>query len=358
MIVPNVAAVVDSTVRRLRAFATVSKSKSVMSLFDWFADRRKSSANVEGVQEREIADGLWTKCDSCGVLSYTKDLRANQMVCPECSHHNRIFSHDRIAQLIDEGTWSPIATDLRPADPLKFRDRKAYRDRLREYQDKTKLHDGVQAGLGEINGQPVSLGVMDFSFMGGSMGSVVGEKLTRAIEQGTANNRAVVIICASGGARMQEGMLSLMQMAKISGALERHRAAKLLYIPVLTHPTMGGVTASFAMLGDMIISEPKASIGFAGRRVIEQTLRQKLPDDFQTAEDLLKHGFVDMIVPRTELKSTLSQLIRLHAPRPTAAPAINRSIGSNGTHNVLNGGDESPTASSVVSPIAVVGDRA
>jgi acetyl-CoA carboxylase carboxyl transferase subunit beta len=363
LIVPNVAAGVGLTVRRLRAFATVSKSKSVMSLFDWFADRRKSSASVEGVQEREIADGLWTKCDSCGVLSYTKDLRANQMVCPECNHHNRIFSHDRIAQLIDEGTWEPIATDLRPADPLKFRDRKAYRDRLREYQDKTKLHDGVQAGLGEINGQPVSLGVMDFSFMGGSMGSVVGEKLTRAIEQGTARQRAVVIICASGGARMQEGMLSLMQMAKISGALERHRAAKLLYIPVLTHPTMGGVTASFAMLGDMIISEPKASIGFAGRRVIEQTLRQKLPDDFQTAEDLQKHGFVDMIVPRTELKTTLSQLIRLHAPRPAAltTPVIDSAIEANGSHSARHGNDDAATASPilnpVVNPIAVVGDR-
>ncbi|MGD1904201.1 MAG: acetyl-CoA carboxylase, carboxyltransferase subunit beta [Geitlerinemataceae cyanobacterium] len=289
-----------------------------MSLFDWFADRRKSSANVEGVQEREIADGLWTKCDSCGVLSYTKDLQANQMVCPECNHHNRIFSADRIAQLLDADTWEPFATDLRPTDPLKFRDRKAYRDRLREYQEKTKLHDGVQAGFGEIGGQPVSLGVMDFSFMGGSMGSVVGEKLTRAIERGTRDRRAVVIVCASGGARMQEGMLSLMQMAKISGALERHRTAGLLYIPILTHPTMGGVTASFAMLGDIIISEPKASIGFAGRRVIEQTLRQKLPDDFQTAEDLQKHGFVDAIVPRTELKDTLAQLLSLHRPEDDA----------------------------------------
>jgi acetyl-CoA carboxylase carboxyl transferase subunit beta len=357
LIVPNVAAGVGLTVCRLRAFATVSKSKSVMSLFDWFADRRKSSANVEGVQEREIADGLWTKCESCGVLSYSKDLRANQMVCPECDHHNRIFSHDRIAQLIDDGTWEPIATDLRPADPLKFRDRKAYRDRLREYQEKTKLHDGVQAGLGELNGQPVSLGVMDFSFMGGSMGSVVGEKLTRAIEQGTANNRAVVIVCASGGARMQEGMLSLMQMAKISGALERHRAAKLLYIPVLTHPTMGGVTASFAMLGDMIISEPKASIGFAGRRVIEQTLRQKLPEDFQTAEDLQKHGFVDMIVPRTELKGVLAQLIGLHTPRPSSRAVINSSSEHNGQHDVRSDHSDHESLIASASPIAVVGDR-
>jgi acetyl-CoA carboxylase carboxyl transferase subunit beta len=191
---------------------------------------------------------------------------------------------------------------------------------LREAQEKTSLTDAVQTGLGLMEGLRVGLGVMDFRFMGGSMGSVVGEKLTRLIERSTLEQRPVMIVCASGGARMQEGLLSLMQMAKISGALEMHREAGLLYVPVLTHPTTGGVTASFAMLGDVIVAEPKATIGFAGRRVVEQTLREKLPDDFQTSEYLLAHGFVDMIVPRTQLKKTLAQLIRLHQPySPVAA---------------------------------------
>jgi acetyl-CoA carboxylase carboxyl transferase subunit beta len=288
-----------------------------MSLFDWFANRRKSIPSSLERQEREIADGLWTKCEACGVMSYTKDLKANAMVCRECGHHMRVYSDERIGQLIDANTWKPTDEGLRPGDPLQFRDRKSYRDRLRETQDKTKLPDGVQTGIGQLESLPLALGVMDFRFMGGSMGSVVGEKLTRLIERGTRERLPVVIVCASGGARMQEGMLSLMQMAKISAALERHRDAKLLYIPVLTHPTTGGVTASFAMLGDIILAEPKATIGFAGRRVIEQTLREKLPEGFQTAEYLLQHGFVDAIVPRTQLKTTLAQLIRLHQPQPT-----------------------------------------
>ncbi|MBF2048225.1 MAG: acetyl-CoA carboxylase, carboxyltransferase subunit beta [Leptolyngbya sp. IPPAS B-1204] len=285
-----------------------------MSLFDWFANRRKSSSLAKERQEREIADGLWTKCPECGVLTYTKDLRANQMVCLECGHHLRIFADERVEQLIDPGTWKPLDQEISPTDPLGFRDRKAYSDRLRETQDKTGLIDAVQTGLGQLDGLPLGLGVMDFRFMGGSMGSVVGEKLTRMIERSTRERLPVVIVCASGGARMQEGMLSLMQMAKISAALERHREASLLYIPVLTHPTTGGVTASFAMLGDIILAEPKATIGFAGRRVVEQTLREKLPDDFQTSEYLLAHGFVDAIVPRPQLKKTLAQLIRIHQP--------------------------------------------
>ncbi len=285
-----------------------------MSLFDWFANRRKSDPISKDRQEREIADGLWSKCEACGVLTYTKDLRANQMVCLECGHHHRIFSDERIRQLIDVNTWRPLDEALQPVDPLKFRDRKPYSDRVRETQEKTGLTDAVQTGLGQLETLPVALGVMDFRFMGGSMGSVVGEKLTRMIERGTRERRPVIIVCASGGARMQEGMLSLMQMAKISAALERHRENSLLYIPVLTHPTTGGVTASFAMLGDIIIAEPQATIAFAGRRVVEQTLREKLPDDFQTAEYLLNHGFVDAIVPRTQLTKTLAQLIRLHQP--------------------------------------------
>lgn len=293
-----------------------------MSLFDWFANRRKSDSKIPQGQEREIADGLWKKCEMCSVLTYTKDLRANQMVCLECGHHMRVYSPERIRQLIDPDTWVAIDEHILPTDPLKFRARKSYSDYLRDTQEKTKLTEAVQTGIGQLDGCQVALGVMDFRFIGGSMGSVVGEKITRLIERATQQRLPVVIVCASGGARMQEGLLSLMQMAKISGALQRHRESRLLYIPVLTHPTTGGVTASFAMLGDIILAEPKAMIAFAGRRVIEQNLRQKLPDDFQTAEYLLNHGFVDAIVPRTQLKKTLAQLIRLHQPTIASAHGV------------------------------------
>jgi acetyl-CoA carboxylase carboxyl transferase subunit beta len=292
------------------------------SLFDWFANRQKKDPEIQTQQpEREFPDGLWTKCEVCGAVMYTKDFHVNQMVCLECDHHMRVNSFDRIAQLLDDGSWTPLNETIQPVDPLGFRDRKPYVDRVREMQEKTKLTDAVQTGLGKLDGELVALAVMDFRFMGGSMGSVVGEKITRLIEAATQQRLPVLITCASGGARMQEGMLSLMQMAKISGALERHREQHLLYIPILTDPTAGGVTASFAMLGDLILAEPKATIAFAGRRVVEQTIREKLPDDFQTAEYLLAHGFVDMIVPRTQLKKTLAQLLRLHQPvdRPIAA---------------------------------------
>ncbi|MCM1983181.1 acetyl-CoA carboxylase, carboxyltransferase subunit beta [Lyngbya confervoides] len=283
-----------------------------MSLFDWFANREKANNPQPVPQEREIKDGLWTKCDACGAMTYTKDLRANQMVCLECQHHMQVFSDERIRQLSDPGTWSALDDNLMACDPLAFHDRKAYCDRIVEYQAKTGLTDAVQTGLCQLEQADLALGVMDFRFMGGSMGSVVGERLTRLIETATARSFPLVIVCASGGARMQEGMLSLMQMAKTSAALEHHRARRLLFIPVLTHPTTGGVTASFAMLGDIILAEPKATIGFAGRRVVEQTLREKLPENFQTSEYLLEHGFVDAIVPRTQLKITLGRLIRLH----------------------------------------------
>lgn len=285
-----------------------------MSLFDWFANRRKSEPDHKPTPEREIADGLWTKCESCGGLSYTKDLQANHFVCSACNHHLRVDSDERIRQLIDPDTWQSLNDQLQPTDPLGFHDRKAYSDRLKEAQDKTHLSEGVQTGMGLIDGLPIALGVMDFRFMGGSMGSVVGEKLCRLVEYATEQAFPLVIVCASGGARMQEGMLSLMQMAKISGALQRHREAGLLYMPILTHPTTGGVTASFAMLGDVTLAEPKATIGFAGKRVIEQTLREKLPEGFQTSEYLLQHGFVDTIVNRFQLKKTIAQLICLHQP--------------------------------------------
>jgi acetyl-CoA carboxylase carboxyl transferase subunit beta len=285
-----------------------------MSLFDWFANRRKSEPDLKQSPEREIADGLWSKCEACGVLAYTKDLQANHFVCSECNHHLRVDSDERIRQLIDPNTWQSLNAEIQPVDPLNFHDRKPYVDRLKEAQEKTNLTEGVQTGVGLIDGLPIALGVMDFRFMGGSMGSVVGEKICRLVEHATEQTFPLSIICASGGARMQEGMLSLMQMAKISGALQRHREAGLLYIPVLTHPTTGGVTASFAMLGDVTLAEPKATIGFAGKRVIEQTLREKLPEGFQTSEYLLQHGFVDTIVNRFQLKKTIAQLICLHQP--------------------------------------------
>jgi acetyl-CoA carboxylase carboxyl transferase subunit beta len=285
-----------------------------MTLIDWFANRQKTDPAIQPQQEREIADGLWAKCDSCAAIAYSKDLKANQMVCLECGHHQRITSEERVNQLIDGGTWQSWDDQIHPTDPLKFLARKAYSDQLKENQEKTGLIEAVTTGLGEIEGQKVGLGVMDFRFMAGSMGSVVGEKLSRLIEQSTKQRIPAIIVCASGGARMQEGMLSLMQMAKVSAALARHQEAKLLYIPILTNPTFGGVIASFAMLGDIILAEPKATIGFTGRRVIEQTVREKLPDNFQTSEYYFEHGFVDMIVPRPKLRQTLAQLIRFHQP--------------------------------------------
>ena len=290
-----------------------------MSLFDWFADRHKTAPAVRNPQEAEEGDGLWSKCPDCGLVVYRKDLVANASVCKGCGYHHRINSDERIRLIADSGSFQPRDTELSPTDPLVFKDRRSYADRIQDSQRSTGLKDAVVTGLCTSSGIPLALGVMDFRFMGGSMGSVVGEKLTRLIEAATARQVPVMIVCASGGARMQEGMLSLMQMAKISGALQRHRQAQLLYLPLLTHPTTGGVTASFAMLGDLILAEPKALIGFAGRRVIEQTLREKLPDGFQTAEYLQDHGFVDAIVNRTELKTVLAGLLKIHGYQETAA---------------------------------------
>ncbi len=293
--------------------------RSAVSLFDWFADRRKTTPVVRAAQEPEEGDGLWSKCPECGLVVYRKDLIAHASVCSGCGHHHRIDSDERIRLIADPGSFEVLDGELTPTDPLAFKDRRSYADRLRDSQLSTGLKDAVVTGLCRIEGLPLALGVMDFRFMGGSMGSVVGERLTRLIEEATARRIPVLIVCASGGARMQEGMLSLMQMAKISGALQHHRQAELLYIPLLTHPTTGGVTASFAMLGDLILAEPKALIGFAGRRVIEQTLRERLPEGFQTAEYLQDHGFVDHIVPRTRLRSTLAGLLRLHGCSAVAA---------------------------------------
>ena len=284
-----------------------------MSLSNWLLVKRRinSKPNVKKTN-LNIPDGLWIKCEKCGLLMYHKTLSKNVKVCPQCAHHFPTSSHDRIQQLIEPGSWQSLDSDLSSTDPLGFFDKKLYSKRLKDMKSKTGLHDAVQTGLGKIDKISVALGVMDFRFMGGSMGSVVGEKLTRLIEVATSKELPIIIICASGGARMQEGMLSLMQMAKVSSALHRHRELNLLYLSVLTSPTTGGVTASFAMLGDLIIAEPNALIAFAGRRVIEQTIRQDLPLNFQTSEYLFDHGFIDLIVSRTELKLKLVKLLNFY----------------------------------------------
>ena len=291
-----------------------------MSILSWIEEQRKLkllNAPKYKKTDTNTTQGLWTRCDHCGVILYIKHLKENQRVCFGCGFHLQMTSSERIEHLIDADTWHPINETLSPGDPLEFRDQKAYTDRLREAQERTGLQDGVQTGTGLLDGIPVALGVMDFNFMGGSMGSVVGEKITRLIEYSTQEGLPLILVCASGGARMQEGIFSLMQMAKISAALHVHQnCAKLLYIAVLTSPTTGGVTASFAMLGDLIFAEPKALIGFAGRRVIEQTLQEQLPDDFQTSEYLLHHGLLDLIVPRSFLKQALSETITLYKDAP------------------------------------------
>ena len=283
-----------------------------MSLIDWFAARRKDQFVGKVSQDTDEGDGLWVKCAECSQVAYRKDLISNCNVCSNCGHHNRINSDERINIIADNNSFEEFDSSLSPTDPLGFKDRRSYADRIKESQAGTGLRDGVVTGICSVNSMPLALAVMDFRFMGGSMGSVVGEKITRIIEKATLENFPILIVCASGGARMQEGMLSLMQMAKISGALKKHKEKNLLYMPLLTHPTTGGVTASFAMLGDLILAEPKALIGFAGRRVIEQTLREKLPDNFQTAEYLLEHGFVDVIVKRKDLKDTLTKILKIH----------------------------------------------
>jgi acetyl-CoA carboxylase carboxyl transferase subunit beta len=291
-----------------------------MSILAWIEEQRKLKLLNAPKYNHPASDGsqgLWTRCDNCGVILYIKHLKENQRVCFGCGYHLQMNSQERIRHLIDPATWRPLDETLSPCDPLEFRDQKAYTERLKEAQERTGLQDAVQTGTGLLDGIPVALGVMDFNFMGGSMGSVVGEKITRLIEYATQEGLTLILVCASGGARMQEGIFSLMQMAKISAALQVYQScANLLYISVLTSPTTGGVTASFAMLGDLILAEPKALIGFAGRRVIEQTLQEQLPDDFQTAEYLLNHGLLDLIVPRSFLKQALSETITLYKEAP------------------------------------------
>ena len=253
--------------------------------------------------------GKWIKCDNCKEILYKEDVRANYSVCPNCGKHFRLSSRRRIAQIIDEGTFEELNADLHTTDPIKF---EGYLQKIKSLEEKTKIKEAVKTGIGKINGINVAIGVMDANFMMGSMGEVVGEKITRLIETAIEKHLPVILFCASGGARMQEGMVSLMQMAKTSAVLSKLNKAGLLYISVFTDPTTGGVTASFASLGDIILAEPGALIGFAGPRVIEQTINQKLPEGFQRAEFLLEHGFVDRIVERKDMKNELCKILKLH----------------------------------------------
>ena len=257
---------------------------------------------------------LWVQCENCYGLNYKRFLKSKMNICEHCGYHLKMSSSDRIELLIDPGTWEPIDEDMVSLDPIEFNsEEELYKDRIDSYQRKTGLTEAVQTGIGRLNGIPIAIGVMDFQFMGGSMGSVVGEKITRLVEYATNQFLPLIIVCASGGARMQEGSLSLMQMAKISSALYDYQSnKKLFYISILTSPTTGGVTASFGMLGDIIISEPNAYIAFAGKRVIEQTLNKTVPEGSQAAEYLFHKGLFDSIVPRNLLKSVLSELFQLH----------------------------------------------
>ncbi len=261
------------------------------------------------VKKKDIPQGLWTKDPITGDLIYNKELEQNLLVAPKSGYHFPMDAPTRIKSLIDEGTWQEWDADLTAVDPLSFKDSKKYSDRLETYRKKTGLVDACISGSGEISGIPVDLTVMDFRFIGASMGSVVGEKIARSIERATDNKTPSLIFCASGGARMQEGILSLMQMAKTSAALARHAKAKLPYIAVLTNPTYAGVMASFASLGDLIIAEPAALIGFAGARVIKETTNEELPKGFQTAEFLLERGLLDQIVHRQEMKARLTSFM-------------------------------------------------
>jgi acetyl-CoA carboxylase carboxyl transferase subunit beta len=275
----------------------------------WFRKEKKPKEAVE--KQVAIPEGLWVKCDDCKEIVYRKEVEANYNTCPKCTYHFRISARDRFELLFDDNKYKEFATDIRSGDPLGFRDTKRYSDRLKVYQQRVGQGDAVLCAEGKLDGMPVVVCAMEYAFMGGSMGSVVGEKITIAIERAIEKKEPLIIISASGGARMQEGILSLMQMAKISAALALLAQARLPFISVLSDPTTGGVTASYAMLGDLNIAEPKAMIGFAGRRVIEQTIRQTLPDEFQTSEFLVEHGMVDLITPRSEMKPAIANFLRI-----------------------------------------------
>ena len=276
----------------------------------WFKKEKKPK---EPVEQRAVAipEGLWVKCDECKEIIYRKEVEQNLQVCPKCGYHFRLSAVERFELLFDDGSWREFAGEIRSTDPLRFRDTKRYKDRLKVYESRVGTGDAVLCAEGKMEGTPVVICAMEYAFMGGSMGSVVGEKITIAAERALDKKWPLIVVSCSGGARMQEGILSLMQMAKISAALKRLSDARIPFISVLTDPTTGGVTASYAMLGDVNVAEPKALIGFAGPRVIEQTIRQTLPEGFQRSEFLVEHGMVDLITQRSEMKSTLAKLLRL-----------------------------------------------
>ena len=273
-----------------------------------FNDTDKSNSE-KNEKASEMLIGKWVKCDSCKEILYKEDVHKNYSVCPNCGKHFRISARRRLEQIVDENTFEEMDSNLQTTDPLQF---EGYTKKIALLQEKTKINEAVKTGIGKINGEQAVIAIMDGNFLMGSMGCVVGEKITRAIETAIEKRLPLIMFCVSGGARMQEGIISLMQMAKTSSALAKLDDAGLLYISVLTDPTTGGVTASFAMLGDIILAEPDALIGFAGPRVIEQTLKQNLPEGFQRSEFLLEHGFIDKIVTRKDMKDTLSQILKLH----------------------------------------------
>jgi acetyl-CoA carboxylase carboxyl transferase subunit beta len=283
----------------------------------WF---KRTEGELEASGEKRVrTEGLWVKCEGCRQIIWKKDLDANLNVCPKCEKHFRISAEARLNLLFDDEKYDVFDDDLASTDPLKFTDTKAYSDRLTKTQEATGLRDAILNASGSIEGKPAIVSAMEYSFIGGSMGAVVGEAITRAIERGAAERKPVIVISASGGARMMEGAVSLMQMAKISAALARLDDAGVPYISVLTDPTTGGVTASYAMLGDLNIAEPGALIGFAGPRVIEQTIRQKLPEGFQRSEFLLQHGMLDAVVHRKEMKHYIARALEFMKPRVASA---------------------------------------
>ena len=285
-----------------------------------FFGRRKS-------EKRPVPDGVFMKCNGCGKTVYRKNVKERLQVCPECNYHFLIGAWERIRLHTDEGSFSEMDAELTTSDPLSFVAEKAYTEQIAGDKEKTNLNDAVVSGKCKMDGRDVVFMAMDFAFRGGSMGCVVGEKVTRAVELALREWLPVVSVSSSGGARMQEGALSLMQMAKTCAALYRLHQKAIPFVSIMAHPTTGGVTASWASMGDVIIAEPKAMIGFAGRRVIEQTIKQKLPDDFQTAEFLLDHGFIDMIVPRADIKATVVSVLDYLAPVPSASAAGRRNRG-------------------------------
>ena len=282
----------------------------------WFRRQTEEGSS----RKLSIAEGLWIKCDSCKEIVYRAEVERASRVCPKCRYPFRIGARARIAMLADEGSFEEHDAGLQSRDPLGFKDTKRYRDRLKAAQEKTKLTEAVISGVARIGGWPAALCVFEFDFMGGSMASVVGEKLTRAIELAVSKRLPLIVVSASGGARMQEGILSLMQMAKTAAALQRLAAERLPYLSVLTDPTTGGVTASFAMLGDVIMAEPRALIGFAGPRVVAETIRQPLPEGFQRSEFLLEHGQIDMVVERADLREMLRRILAFFAEQPAIGP--------------------------------------